>query len=62
MIVSKYQKVRGMSFIHKLTNTTCEGCLHGKQKKISFTSKEYYSTKPLQLMHIELCPYKDNVY
>ena len=44
-----------MSFIHKPANTTCEGCLHGKQKNISFASKEHFSTKPLQLVHTDLC-------
>ena len=62
MRVSKYQKLRGMSFIHKLANTTCEGCIHGKQTKVSFASKENYSTKPLQLVHIDLCGPTRTVY
>ena len=34
---------------------TCEGCQHGKQTKASFPSKEYFASKPLQLVHTDLC-------
>ena len=53
--VSKHQKVRGMPCISKPENVICEGCQHGKQTKESFPSKEYFSSKPLQLVHTNLC-------
>ena len=53
--VSKHQKVRGMPCISKPENFICEGCQHGKHTKASFPSKEYFASKPLQLVHTDLC-------
>ena len=33
----------------------CEECVKGKQKRVSFETKEYSSNKPLELVHIDLC-------
>ena len=44
-----------MSEITKPTNAICKHCQHGKQRKVEFMTKEYYTTKPLELVHTDLC-------
>lgn len=53
--IRKNQNVIGMPILSKPTNTVCKKCLKGKQTKVSFKSKEHSSTRPLQLVHIDLC-------
>jgi hypothetical protein len=40
--------------ISKPTNTLCKHCLQGKQTNIKFKSKEYSTTKPLEIVHTDL--------
>ena len=44
-----------MPQITKPTNTLCKHCQHGKQTKVEFKTKEYATTKPLQIVHTDLC-------
>lgn len=37
------------------TNTMWKECQLGKQTKMRFKNKEYSTTKPLELIHIDLC-------
>ena len=36
-------------------NSVCKQFQHGKQTKVEFKIKEYSTTKPLELVHIDLC-------
>jgi hypothetical protein len=52
--VSKREAVREMPLIMKPTNTLCKHCQQGKQTKTRFKSKEYSTTKPLEIVHTNL--------
>jgi hypothetical protein len=53
--INKKQVVREMPEITKPTNTMCKHCQHGKQTKVEFKTKEYSTTKPLEIVHTDLC-------
>jgi hypothetical protein len=38
----------------KPTNTLCNHCQQGKQTKTKFKSKEYSTTRPLEIVHTDL--------
>jgi hypothetical protein len=52
--VNKREEVREMPQITKPTNTLCKHCQQGKQTKTRFKSKEYSTTKPLEIVHTDL--------
>jgi hypothetical protein len=52
--VSKREAVEEMPQITKPTNTLCKHCQQGKQTKTRFKSKDYSTTRPLEIMHIDL--------
>ena len=52
--VSKREIVREMPHITKPTNTLCNHCQQGKKTKTGFISKEYSTTKPLEIVHTNL--------
>jgi hypothetical protein len=52
--VSKRETFREMPQITKPTNILCKHCQQGKQTKTRFKSKEYSTTKPLEIVHIDL--------
>jgi transposase InsO family protein len=52
--VSKREAVREMPQIMKPTNTLSKHCQQGKQTETRFKSKEYSTTKPLEIVHIDL--------
>jgi transposase InsO family protein len=52
--VSKREAAREMPQITKPTNTLCKHCQQGKQTKTRFKSKEYSTTRPLEIMHTDL--------
>jgi transposase InsO family protein len=43
-----------MPQITKPTNTLCKHCQQGKKTKTRFKSKEYSTTRPLEIVHIDL--------
>ncbi|XXG85802.1 hypothetical protein AAC387_Pa11g0820 [Persea americana] len=47
--------VRGIPEISKPSNTICDSCQKGKQTRVVFKTKEHHSSKPLQLIHNDLC-------
>jgi hypothetical protein len=47
--------VREIPKISKPANTMCKHCLHGKQTRMEFRSKEYSTKKPLKIVHTDLC-------
>ena len=53
--ISKNQAVREMLEIAKPTNVVCKNCEHGKQTKVQFKTKEYSTTKPLEIVQTSLC-------
>jgi hypothetical protein len=52
--VSKREAVREMPQIMKPTNTLCKHCQQGKKTKTRFKSKEYSTTRPLEIVHTDL--------
>jgi hypothetical protein len=52
--VSKREAVREIPQITKPTNTLCNHCQQGKQTKTRFKSKEYSTTRPLEIVHTDL--------
>jgi hypothetical protein len=52
--VNKRETVREMPNISKPTNILCKHCLQGKHTKTKFKSKEYSTTKPLEIVHTDL--------
>jgi transposase InsO family protein len=52
--VSKREAVREMPQITKRTNTLCKHCHQGKKTNTRFKSKEYSTTKPLEIVHTDL--------
>jgi hypothetical protein len=52
--VGKREAVREMPQITKPTNTLCKHCQQGKQTKTRFKSKEYSTTRPLEIVHTDL--------
>ena len=53
--IYKNQAVRNMLEFTKPANFVCEQCQHGKQIRVHFKMKEHPSTKPLELVHSDLC-------
>ena len=51
----KYQAVRGLPGIRILDNTICKSCQFGKQTRTNFPEKEGSASRPLQLVHIDIC-------
>jgi hypothetical protein len=52
--VNKKEADREMSQITKPTNTLWKHCQQGKQTKTKFKSKEYSTTRPMEMVHIDL--------
>ena len=52
--VRKREAIREMIQIMKPTNTLCKHCQQGKQTKTRFKSKEYSTTKPLEIVHTDI--------
>ena len=55
MKISKLGAVRNLPKIIKPSNPICKHCQVGKQTRASFKTKEYSSSKPLELVHTDLC-------
>ena len=53
--ISKNQAIREMSEITKPANVVCKHCQHRRQTKVEFKTKEYSTTKSLEVVHIDLC-------
>ena len=54
--LSKKNSIRDKPAIKKPSNTICKACQLGKKTRISFKTKEILSTsRPLQLVHMDLC-------
>lgn len=53
--MSSTHVVRDIPTVVKPTNILCKECQMGKKIRTIFKNKEYSSTKPLELIHIDLC-------
>ena len=53
--VSNIEAVRNLRNIAKPSNPICRHCQLGKQTRIRFKTKEYSTSKPLELVHTDLC-------
>lgn len=53
--INKKEEVRDMPKIIKPSKVVCKQCQHGKQIRVSFKTKEYSTSKPLELVHTNLC-------
>jgi hypothetical protein len=53
--INKKEVVTKMPEISKPTNTMCKHYQHRKQTRADFKTKEYSTTKPLEIVHIDLC-------
>jgi hypothetical protein len=53
--ISIKEAVREIPEISRPKNTLCKHCLQGKKTRTKLKSKEYSMTKPLDIVHIDLC-------
>ena len=53
--IYKNHVVRNMPEFTNPANFVCEQCQHGKKTRVHLKTKENSSTKPLELVHIDLC-------
>jgi hypothetical protein len=53
--ISTKQVVRDMPKNTKTTSTIFKQCQHGKKSRVNFKTKEYATSKPLELVHTDLC-------
>lgn len=53
--VSKLGVVRNLPKITKPLNPICKHCQLGKQTSVRFKAKEHSTSKPLELVHTDLC-------
>jgi hypothetical protein len=53
--ISTKQAIRDMPNILKPSNTLCKQFQDGKETRTRFKSKECSTTKPLELIHTDLC-------
>eukprot|EP00253_Pinus_taeda_P004980 PITA_04980 len=51
----KYQAVRGLPDIRTPNNTICKSCQFGKKTKTNFPEKEGSASRPLELVHTDVC-------
>lgn len=55
VIVRKKGCVRNIPCIIKPVNTFCDECVKVKQIKVSFMEKENNTSRPLEIVHIDMC-------
>ena len=53
--LNKKEATRDLLVIKNLTSSICKQCQHGKQTRVKFKTKEYSTTKPLELIHANVC-------
>ena len=53
--IGNKKSIREILEITKPTNVVCKQCQHRKKTKVEFKIKEYSTTKPLEIVHIDLC-------
>jgi hypothetical protein len=53
--LNEKEAIRNLPIIKNLSNSICQQCQHGKQTRVKFKTKEYSTTKPLEIMHTDVC-------
>ena len=53
--MSKKEAVRDLPSLKNLSGSVCKQCQHGKQTRVRFKTKEYSTTKPLEIVHTDIC-------
>ena len=53
--MSKNEAVRDLPSLKNLSGSVCKQCQHGKQTRVRFKTKEYSTTKPLEIVHTDIC-------
>ena len=53
--ISNLEVVRNLPKITKPLNPICRHCQLGKKTRVRFKTKEYSTSKPLELVHSDLC-------
>ena len=53
--ISNLEAVRNLPKITKPSNPICRHCQLGKQTRVRFKTKEYSTSRPLELVHFDLC-------
>jgi hypothetical protein len=53
--INRKKSMKEMPAISKPSNTLCDHFLQGKQTRTKFKLKEYSTTKPLKIVHTNLC-------
>ena len=53
--LNKREAIRDLPLIKNLSSSICKQCQHGKQTRVKFKIKEYSTTKPLEIIHIDIC-------
>lgn len=51
----KYQEIHDLPEIRIPDNTICKSCQFGKQTRTNFPKKEGLATRPLELVHTDVC-------
>jgi len=53
--ISNIGAVRGFPRLAKLDNTICKSCQFRKQTRVHFKSKEFTTSRALELVHADVC-------
>ena len=53
--ISKKEVVRVLPKIVKPLNSVCRNCQHGKQTRTNFKTKKPMTSRPLEIVHTDLC-------
>ena len=52
---NKKAAIRDLPTIKNLSGSICKQCQHGKQNRVRFKTKEFFTTKPLEIVHTDVC-------
>ena len=52
---SKMGDVRGLLRLSRVNNSICKSCQFGKKTRTHFKSKYFSSSRPLELIHTDIC-------
>jgi len=53
--LNKKEAIRDLPVIKDLSSSVCKQCQHGKQTRVKFKTKEHSTTKPLEIVHVDVC-------
>jgi hypothetical protein len=53
--LNRKKAIRDLPVIKNLSSSVCKQCQHGKQTRVKFKTKEHSTTKPLEIVHADVC-------